>query len=145
MSLNISTHDCTSSAVTCTAARILSAGCCTACSSVRSVLSFGQQIRPVRGVQQVNSVGNVVARRLGALELPSSVESPPQVDGATNATQGVHDDVHSLHAYERARMPHYGSSGQLWDGSAASSCSRQRSKACSMHACLARRAPCMRV
>ncbi len=65
------------------------------------VLGFGQQIRPARGVRLVKSVGSVVARRLGALGLPPSVESPPQVDGATNATQSVHDDVHCLHACER--------------------------------------------
>ena len=50
------------------------------------VFSVRQQIRPVRGVKLVKSGGSVVAPRLGALGLPPSVESPPQVDGATDAT-----------------------------------------------------------
>jgi hypothetical protein len=71
------------------------------------VFSVGQQVRPVRGVKLVKSGGSVVAPMLGALGLrPPSVGVPPQVDGATKATQGVHDDVHCLHAVEQARLPH---------------------------------------
>ena len=43
-----------------------------------------------------------------------------------DATQGFHDDVHRLHACARARLPHSGSSGQPWDGSAACGCPRQQ-------------------
>ena len=90
------------------------------------VFSVRQQIRPVSGVLLVKSGGSVVAPRLGALGLPPSVDSPPLVDGATDASQGVHDDVHRLHACEQARLPHSDSSGQLWDGSAACGCPRQQ-------------------
>jgi hypothetical protein len=90
-------------------------------------LSFGQQVRPVHGVQLDKSGGSGVVRRIVALgQPPPSVGVPPQPDGATNAIQGVHDDVHCLQACVQARLPHYGSSGQLWDGSAACGCSRQQ-------------------
>jgi hypothetical protein len=63
------------------------------------VFSFGQQILPVRGVKLVKSGGSVVAPMFGALGLPPpSVDLAPQVDGATDASQGFHDDVHCLHA-----------------------------------------------
>ena len=91
------------------------------------VFSFGQQVRPVRGVQLVKSGGSVVAPRLGALGLPPpSVGVLPQVDGAADASQGVLDDVHRLHACAQARLPHSDSRGQLWDGSAACGCPRQQ-------------------
>jgi hypothetical protein len=89
--------------------------------------SVTQQIRPVRAVMQVKSGTNVVEPLVGALGVPPpSVGVLPQVDGLTDASQGVHDDVRRLHACARARLPHSGSSGQLWDGSAACGCSRQQ-------------------
>jgi hypothetical protein len=48
------------------------------------------------------------------------------VDSKTDASQGSHDDVHCLQACAQARLPHSGSSGQLWDGSAARGCPRQQ-------------------
>ena len=77
------------------------------CVGAVEVISVGQQIRPVRGVKLVKSGGSVVAPRLGALGLPPpSVGVLPQFDGATDASQGVHDDAHRLHAFARARLPH---------------------------------------
>ena len=74
----------------------------------------------------VGVVGVIAVGVLGALGQPPSVDAPSLLDGATNAIQGVHDDVHRLHACAQARLPHSSSSGQLWDGSPACGCSRQQ-------------------
>jgi hypothetical protein len=75
---------------------------------------------------QVKSGSNVVEPLVGALGVPPSVDLRPRADGLTDASQGAHDDVHRLHACAQASLPHSGSSGQLWDGSAACGCPRQK-------------------
>jgi hypothetical protein len=57
---------------------------------------------------------------------PTGCHLVKQRGSAHHAAVGVHAGNGALHACAQARLPHSGSSGQLWDGSAACGCSRQQ-------------------